>query len=140
MDIITSKENLLNEANEISSFLNTGIETSIEDLKLYGEELLEKGDAASVYVARTGDMLADAKYHLNEIMKTDVFTSLIQQLGANFLAASAQKAFINSCATRENRLVDKIERLNRSCVHQLEWYRSALSTIREKIRQQNISH
>lgn len=131
---ITPINELEKEIEVIRNIVQNEIGADIEDLKLYGEELLLKGDQLSAYVGRTGDMLADAKFYLNEKMKTDVFKSLIEQMGATYLSASAQKTFIESAAPHENHLVDTIERLNRSCTHKLEWYRSALSAVKEKIK------
>lgn len=132
-DFITPKERLKEEALQIDAFLNTEIETSSDDLKLHGDEIEEKGNQTAVYVARTGTMLADAKYHLNEILRTDVLTTLIQQMGATYMSATTQKEFIRSACTYETWLVDFIDRLHRTCGKQLDWYRSVLSKYKEEL-------
>ena len=133
MDFITPKEQIQKEILEISEYLNILIETNSEDLKLQADEIVERGNTVSVYMARTGDLLADAKYHLNEIKKTDVLKSLITQMGFTFLSASAQKDFISSACVYESWLVDKCERVNKTCTHQIDWYRSVLSKYKEEL-------
>lgn len=131
-DFIAPKDKLEKEALEIASFLESGLETAPEDVT-HGDEVEYKGNQIAVYLSRTGAMLSDAKYHLNEMLKSDILVSLIGQMQGTFLSASAQKEFIRSACTYETWLVDYIERLNRTCVHQLDWYRSVLSKYKEEL-------
>lgn len=132
-DFIRTKKQLEEEALSIESFLQTELETSAEDLQKHGDEIEIKGNQVSVYLSRTGAMLADAKYHLNESLRSDVLVTLIEQMKATYLSASAQKEFIRSACTYETWLVDFIERLNKTCTHQLDWYRSVLSKYKEEL-------
>lgn len=130
---ITPKDKLREEAIKIDIFLNTELETFPEDLKTHADEISEKGNMTSIYVARTGSMLADAKYHLNQILKTEVLSTLILQMGATYMSAATQKEFIRSACVEETWLVDFIERLNKTCGRQLDWYRSVLSKYKEEL-------
>jgi len=132
-DFITPKPRLEKEALAINVFLQTELETSASDLQRHGDEIEAKGNQVAVYLARTGSMLADAKYHLNEALRSDILVTLIQQLQGTHLSASAQKEFIRSACTYETWLVDLIERLHRICVHLLDWYRSVLSRYKEEL-------
>lgn len=130
---ITPKDKLREEAIEIDIFLNTELETSIDDFKTHADEIAVKGEMTAIYVARTGSMLADAKYHLNQILRTDVLVTLIQQMGGTYMSATTQKEFIRSACPNETWLVDFIERLNKTCGRQLDWYRSILSKYKEEL-------
>ena len=61
--LITSKEQILAELTNIDSFLNI---TMSEDVA----EAVQRGNDLAVYVARSGKLLADSKYWLNEAMKS----------------------------------------------------------------------
>lgn len=136
MDFITPKHELKEEALRMSIFLQTELETAPEDLKLHADEIEMKGNQLAIYLARSGDMLADSKYHLAQLMKTDVLKQLLVHMEATYLSASSQKEFIRSAVPEDTWLVDRIERLNRSLVHQLDWYRSVLSKYKEELRLQ----
>jgi|LSQX01.2.fsa_nt_gb hypothetical protein len=130
---ITSKPQLEQEALAIGVFLQEELKTSPDDIQSHGDEIELRGNKIAVYVARTGTMLADAKYHLNEKLKSDILVTLIQQMKGTFLSASVQKEFIRSACTYETWLVDYIERLNKTCAHLLDWYRSLLSKYKEEL-------
>ena len=130
---ITPKSLLEEEALAINAFLQEELKTSPDDIQSHGDEIELRGNKIAVYVARTGTMLADAKYHLNEKLKSDILVTLIQQMKGTFLSASVQKEFIRSACTYETWLVDYIERLNKTCAHLLDWYRSLLSKYKEEL-------
>lgn len=60
--IITSKEELLEEAYKIEAFLDITMSDN-------PEEAVQRGNDLTAYLGRTTKMLADAKYHLNETTK-----------------------------------------------------------------------
>ena len=136
MDFITRPKQIETELLGIDSFLSTELETSPDDLQTHADEVYEKGKVTNTYMARSGKLLADAKYHLNEVLKSDILISLISQMEGTHLSASAQKEFIRSAATYNTYLVDLADRVNRTCVHQIEWYRSVLVKLREEIKSQ----
>ncbi|MCF8299359.1 MAG: hypothetical protein K9J13_17555 [Saprospiraceae bacterium] len=130
---ITPKPQLEQEALAIGVFLNKALEKTSDDVSLSGDDIVEIGNQIAVYLARTGTMQADAKYHLNEKLKSDILVSLIEQMKGTYLSASAQKEFIRSACTYETWLVDMIERENRTCTHLLDWCRSVLSKYKEEL-------
>jgi hypothetical protein len=129
---ITPKPQLEQEALAINVFLQEELKTS-GDIQSHGDEIELRGNKIAVYASRTGEMLADAKYHLNEKLKSDILVTLIQQMKGTYLSATAQKEFIRSACTYETWLVDYIERLHKTCIHILDWYRSLLSKYKEEL-------
>lgn len=132
-DFITPTKKLEEEALNIQAFLETDIETSPEHMQMHGDEIEVRGNQISVYLARTGAMLADAKFHLNERLRSDILKQLLKEMEATFLSAAVQKEFIRSACVYETWLVDFIGRLNATATHQLDWYRSLLSKYKEEL-------
>ena len=120
MDNITTIEALKSESTMIQSFLEITVSEQVE-------EVLERGNDLSVHIARTGKMLADAKYHLNEKMKSEVFSTLEKTAKQAGATSTAINAIIKSLCRDEQYIVDWVERLNRSATHQLEWCRTMVS-------------
>ena len=77
---ITPKPQLEKEALAINIFLQEELKTTCDDIQSHGDEIEIRGNKIAVYVARTGAMLADAKYHLNEALRSDILVTLIQQM------------------------------------------------------------
>lgn len=92
--IITSIEELADECEEIQNFLQFPVD---DDPPI----LVSRGNMLSAYLARTGKMLADAKFHYACKDKKDRAT--------------------------ESMLVDWVDRLNNTCGRQLEWCRTLIS-------------
>jgi hypothetical protein len=117
LDHINSVEQLEIEAKTIDDFLNITCSEQPEDA-------IARGNDLAVHMARTGKMLADAKYWKDEAVKN----SILQQLKDDInLPASALNKLIDSTTKRENYLVNWIERLNRTCTHDIEWLRTVVS-------------
>jgi len=133
-DFITPKHKIEKELLVIDSYLQTTLSTSPSDLQAHGDEIEAIGNITETYLSRAGTLLADAKYHLNEKLQSDILVTLIEQMKGTFLSASVQKEFIRSACVYETWLVDMAERLNRSCTHKLDWYRSLLSRYKEEIK------
>lgn len=124
---ITPFEQLITEAEEIQTFLNCDIQSdNPEEIKL-------RGDALAVYISRTGNMLAEAKYHLNEMMKDETMKIVENTLLEAKLSAKVQNSLIESICKYERLLVDKIEQLNKTAKYQIEWCRSRLSMAKEEL-------
>lgn len=118
------------EAKEIQSFTEI---TMSEDMN----EVVYRGNALQVYIARTGAMLAEAEYVLNFRLETAVMSAIAEIMEANKLSAGVQNALVASRLKEERKLVKTIERLNRTVTHQSEWCRSVLSKCREEMRLTN---
>jgi len=125
---ISTPEQLKDESEEIQNFLEITISEE-------ATEAIERGNDLIVYIARTGKMLADAKYHLNEKKKSEVIEMLKRVAKETPNSTSkAVNALVDSICREEQFLVDWIERLNRSCTHQMEWCRTVVSKAKEEMR------
>ena len=120
--LITPKYQILDELTNIDSFLNI---TMSED----ATEAVQRGNDLAVYVARSGKLLADSKYWLNEAMKSEVMQTLVDTAKN----AKATATAINLC--REERyFVDWCERCNRTATHQLSWCVTVISKAKEEMK------
>ncbi len=126
MQLITI-ETLKEEAEGIQAFTDQGCEDDIYLVE-------QRGSRLQAYISRTGKMLADAKKLLNIAKKNDI----IQALEKYYIQCDAPKMSINelikcSCA-EEQYVVDWVERLNRTCVHESDWCRTLISKFKEEMR------
>ena len=122
---------LQSEAQEIQEFL----EITMSDNP---QEVIERGNDLQVYMARTGKMLADAKYILNEQKKQETMDVVREFIIDQKLSAKVQNALIDGLCKDAQYLVDWIERLNAACTHQLDWCRSVNSKNKEEMRLNNL--
>lgn len=125
--MITSKEDLLNEAYRIQDFLNIPISEN-------PEEAVQRGNDLAACLARTTKMLADAKYHLNTSSKTDIFDILKEAAKQAGATPTAINRLVKSASKEEQYLVDLIERLNAACTHQIDWCRTLLSKAKAEMQ------
>lgn len=123
-------EKLLKEAKQIQGYLE--IECSENP-----DEVMERIKTISVYQARTGVMLADAKRLYRSKVKSEIATTIINIAKEQYLSATAQNALVNSIAEDEAYLVDWLDRLNATCKHQQDALRSILSYEKEQLRLTN---
>lgn len=125
--LITSKEQILAELTNIDSFLNI---TMSEDVA----EAVQRGNDLAVYVARSGKLLADSKYWLNEAMKSEVMQTLVDTAKSAKATATAINALVNSLCREERYLVDWCERCNRTATHQLSWCVTVISKAKAEMQ------
>ncbi|SFK99129.1 hypothetical protein SAMN05216357_11044 [Porphyromonadaceae bacterium KH3CP3RA] len=124
---ITSPEEIIQELTQIDKFLNITCSEQIE-------EVVNRGNDLAVYIARSGKLLADAKYHLNEKMKDEIFET-IKEAGKQAKATpTAINGIIKSLCKKEQYMVDWSERINRGATHQLDWCRTLISKAKEEMR------
>lgn len=126
MNLITDKFQLQTECLQYDSFLNSEISDD-----MYA--VTDRGCRLAVIISRTGKMLADAKYWLNERKRVEVL-EVISQIKDNKLSSKIQNALIDSICKEEQYIVDWCERLNRSATHQLDWCRTLISKAKEEMR------
>lgn len=124
-------EGIRNEAQQIQDFL----EITMSDNP---QEVIERGNDLQVYMARTGKLLADAKYILNEQKRHETMNIIRDFIIDQKLSAKVQNALIDGLCKEEQYLVDWIDRLNAACTHQLDWCRSVNSKNKEEMRLTNI--
>ena len=122
LEHIKSIEALEIEAQTIQDYL----ETTCSDEPT---EALERGSNINVYLARSGKMLADAKYWQDEAINNSIIQKLKDQLD---LSPMIFKRFIDSSIKRENYLANWIDRINSTCTHQLDMLRTAISFYKNK--------
>lgn len=124
---ITPADEIVEELKTIDAFLNITISEQIE-------EAVERGNDLTVYIARSGKLLADARYHLNEKLKDEVFETLrmtSKQAGASHTAVNT---IIKSLCKEEQYVVDWCERINRACTHELDWCRTLISKAKTEMQ------
>ncbi len=115
------------EIKEISDYLNITCSNN-------PQEIQERISIIMVYMMRTGEMLADAKKMLRRKKSDEIQNTIIQIAKENCLSAKIQNALLESIAEDEAFLVDRLDRLNASCVHQLDALRTLLSYEKEALR------
>ena len=124
--IITPFARLIDECREIDAYMGVTPSDNIE-------EIVERGNDLIVYIARTGKMLADAKYHLNAMRKAEIM-EIIKLIVPEKLSAKVQNALIDSVAREQQYIVDWADRLNRTAVHQLDWCRTIISKAKAEMQ------
>jgi len=125
---ITPLQDLFKEAENIQKVLEITIS---ED----GTEATYHGNEIAVYMARTGKMLADAKYHLNQKKQSEIIESLRKiAKDTPHATAKAVNALVDSACKEEQYLVDWIGRINAAATHKLEWCRTVISKAKEEMR------
>ncbi|MDR0712759.1 MAG: hypothetical protein LBF89_00630 [Bacteroidales bacterium] len=127
LDTITPCDQLFAEAKEIQAYCEI---TAGDNPQEIAGRIADLG----VYIARTGKMLADAKYHLNRKRKDDTMELIERMLADKKLSAKVQNSLIESICRDEQYLVDWLERLNRAATHQQEACRTLLSYEKEHLR------
>ena len=122
--LITKIEDIKFELEAIQQFLEISISEDMNEVEQRGNELV-------VYMARSGKLLADAKYHRDEKLNSAIVEELKKILQ---LAPSTANKYIDALTKEENYLVSWSERVNRTCTHQIDWCRTLISKAKEEMR------
>lgn len=85
----------------------------------------------NVQMARTGYLLAEAKYDLNTA-RARAFAE--NKKAIEKMPATVSNRFLEALCSKEEHNVDWIERLNKTCTHQADNLRSLLSYAKENYR------
>jgi len=120
-------QDFLKEADEMQSYLEITCSNN-------PAEIQERIAAIMPYLARSGEMLADAKKLLRKKKSSEISDTIIAITKEGHLSAKVQNALLDSIAENEAYLVDRLDRLNAACTHQLDALRSLLSYERENLR------
>lgn len=120
-------EHLRKEADDIQAFLEITISNN-------PAEIQDRMAALMVYMARSGEMLADAKRAYRRRITAEISQTILTIAQQGGLSAKAQNALLDGIAEDDAYLVDRLDRINRACVHQLDALRSLLSYERETAR------
>lgn len=125
--IITPQEQILEELTCMDSFLNITMSEQIT-------EVVDRGNDLNVHIARSGKLLADAKYWLSQAKRSEVIDILAETAKNTKATAKAINAMMDSICRKEQYLVDWCERCNRTATHQLDWCRTLISKAKEEMK------
>jgi len=98
------------------------------------EELADRISQLMSYMARSGEMLAKAKRLLRSRKSEEIRNTIMAVAKAERLSASVQNALLDSVCEQEAFLAEWLDRVNKSCTHQIEGLRSLLSYEKEGLR------
>lgn len=129
--LITPKEQIFQELTQIHSYLNITMSEN-------PEEAVQRGNDLAVYVARSGKLLADAKYWLNQAMNSETMKTLTETAKSAKATATAINALVNSLCREERYIVDWCERCNRTATHQLSWCVTIISKAKAEMQMSNM--
>lgn len=129
--LITPKEQIFQELTQIDSYLNITMSEN-------PEEAVQRGNDLAVYVARSGKLLADAKYWLNQAMNSETMKTLTETAKSAKATATAINALVNSLCREERYIVDWCERCNRTATHQLSWCVTIISKAKAEMQMSNM--
>ena len=101
-------EPLCREAHDIQQYLNAPYSGEIN-------VLLDRLSTLNVYMARSGEMLAEAVF-LQEEAINRAFEENKDRIDC--MAATVANKYLTSCCRYENRLVKWLDRINATCKHQ----------------------
>lgn len=131
--LITPKDQIADELKVVDDYLNITMSENVE-------EAVQRGNDLAVHIARTGKLLADAKYHLNVARKSEVFNTLRATAKEAGATSKAVNAIIDSICKEEQYLVDWCDRCNRTATHQLEWCRTVISKAKAEMSLAPVSY
>ena len=100
--------------------------------------VVERAKIVVVYMTRTGYLLGEAKKLARSKKSSEISETVIKIAKEGFLSAKAQNALVDTIASDELYLVDRLDRLNAACVHTIDLCRSIIS--KEKAEMQFLSY
>ncbi|OCB77993.1 hypothetical protein [Flavobacterium crassostreae] len=115
--LITAPADIISELTTIQSFLEI---TMSED----ANEAVVRGNDLAVYMSRTGKLIADAKIHREQKLRSQMIQEYKKLL--EFPASVAVK-YTDTLVENETYSLTWATRLNAACTHQLDWCRTIIS-------------
>ena len=128
-----TNEEIKQEAQTIQDYLDIVVSDN-------PTEMSERISTLMSYMSRSGYMLAEAKKDLRKKKTQEINRTIIAIARASHLSATVQNTLLDSICEEESYLVDWLERLNRSCTHQIDGLRSLLSFEKEELRLRNTGY
>ena len=122
---IYTTEHLNEAANEVQSFLEAEFNADVS------AACVQRAEQLAGYMALTGKMLADAKYHYNQLLNSEIIKALKDQ---DKMTASTLNNYIKGMCKDYQYLVDWIDRINATCTHQIDLMRSLISKHKEELK------
>jgi len=115
------------EAQKIQDFLDITVSND-------PAEIIDRIAILMGFMSRSGEMFAKAKQTLRTKKTSEISKTIISIAKEQYLSASVQNALLDSICEDEAFMVDWLERINKSCTHQLDALRSLLSYEKEQMR------
>lgn len=112
----------------------TDLETSLSKMQAYLEtpagnepqELIDRIEYLNILIAKSGQLLAQAKFIQDDIVNKGLLQAMEQELDRK-LSPSLVNKFVGSGAKNINYLVNWADRINASATHQLDGIRTIIS-------------
>ena len=89
-------------------------------------ELIKKVEWLNILIAQSGNCLADAKYYQDSVINGAIMEAL-QKAYEERLSPSTINKFVSTAAKEMNYLVNWLDRINSTAVHQLDAIRTLIS-------------
>ena len=121
--IVNRLKPLYREAHDMQQYLGAPYSGEIN-------VLLERLSTLNVYMARSGEMLAEAVF-LQEEAINRAFEENKERIDC--MAATVTNKYLTSCCRHENRLVKWLDRINATCKHQSDNLRTQISFVKEQL-------
>ena len=121
------KEKIERELRDMQNFLEITINGTD------GEELFNRIADLQVYMARSGELVAVTEEMLSAKKSYGLMTEVLDKIREQKLSASVQNAMLSGICIEEAKLAKWADRINRTCVHQLDGTRSLLSYLKTEL-------
>lgn len=130
---MTKYEEIEEEVRKIQSYLEIDCSDNVD-------EIAERLKTLNVYQARSGFLLAEVQKMYRQKRASEISEIIVSIAKENYLSAKAQNALVDSMAQDEAFLVDWLDRIYATTVHQQDVLRSILSYEKENIRLNNTGY
>lgn len=90
------------------------------------DQLLERMELLAILVAQSGQCLAEAKYHQDQVINGEIGQA-IDRLLTDKLSATTINQYVKTAAKEYNYLVNWLDRINATATHQLDALRTIIS-------------
>lgn len=120
---IASAEDIFKYCTEVQTFLESHYEAD------NGDACVNRGIMAENYMALTGKLLADAKFHVESLLNSK-FIEAVRIGNEKKMSASTMNKYIDSLTSEYSYLVNWCDRINRACTHTLEFQRTIISKLK----------
>jgi len=122
---IQSPEDLNRIATDLQAYLEAQFNADVP------AACVQRSEELAGYMAQTGKMLADAKWHYNNLLNSEIIKALKDQ---DKMTASTLNNYIKGMCKDYQYLVDWIDRINATCTHQIDLIRSLISKHKEELK------
>lgn len=122
---ITSPEELQDYLVEIQAFIEKPY--IADDIN----NIIERAGKLEMYMALSGKLLADAKWHYSNVFETGFIQAIKTTSKYN---ASTTNLYLKALCKDYQYLVDWADRINASCTHQIDFSRTLISKIKAEMQ------